>query len=150
MILVFNNDDFHLIDTAYADGSTNRSDQSVLGIPYCYLRGHDFKGLLAPGEALYISAHGNAFEIGNEGNEIKKYNIPADALAQLLIDHVLPDKYQGNIYLSCCDSHPTYDASFKQQLRNRAKSYGGTVYGVSGKVGLVVQAHGWGGYRIAS
>lgn len=148
MILVFNNDDFKLIDVAYGS-SVPRGTPRPMGFPYCYLRGHDYKGLLDVREALYISAHGNNFEIGNEGSEDKKYNITAVALADMLLGQVLPEGYQGNIYLSCCDSHPTYDAAVKVALAKRHIDYSGTIYGVEGQVAHTVQPHGWGGYRTA-
>lgn len=149
MILVFNNDDFQLIDVAYG-ASVPRGAPRPMGFPYCYLRGHDYKGLLGVYEALYISAHGNHFEIGNEGSDNRKFNIGAESLADMLVNHVLPDGYQGHIYLSCCNSHPNYDSAFKLALQQRRIDYGGTIYGVTGDVAKTVQPHGWGGYRIAT
>lgn len=61
MILCFTTDDSRIVDDAYAG-----YDPHVFGTPYCYLPRHGYRGLLGQAENLFISAHGNDHEIGNE------------------------------------------------------------------------------------
>lgn len=41
MILCMTTDDIGIVNNAY-----NSYDQGIFGIPYCYLRKHDYNGLL--------------------------------------------------------------------------------------------------------
>jgi hypothetical protein len=123
MILCFTTDDPRIVDDAYAGYAPH-----VFGIPYCYLPRHGYRGLLGQAENLFISAHGNDHEIGNERGQ------PAytpQQLRDVLVNDVLPGMYTGRIYVSACSSAPVYVNNLRQQL---GAGYVGRVFGMFGAI----------------
>lgn len=131
MILCMTTDDIGIVEEAYSG-----YDQNVFGIPYCYLPRHDYVGLLEQNENLFISAHGNDAEIGNEEGQ------PAytpQQLAAVLSRYVLPQDYRGRLYISACGSAPVYVNSLRATL---GAGYRGRVFGMYGDTDYSIAAPG--------
>lgn len=129
MILCMTTDDTGILNDAYKG-----YDQSVFGIPYCYLAGHSFGGMLGRGENLFISAHGDDTEIGNETGQ------PAYTAAQLkaaLTNNILPGNYTGKLYISACGSAPLYVNTLRTAL---GAAYAGRVFGMFGDIDYAIEA----------
>ncbi len=123
MILCFTSDDSNILNDAYSS-----YDKKVFGIPYCYLKNHNYRGLLEQNENLFISAHGNDHEIGNEqGNP----SYTPKQLANVLVNYVLPGKYTGSIYVSACGSAPMYVNSLLDAL---GANFAERIYGMYGDI----------------
>lgn len=127
MILCMTTDDIGIVEEAYDD-----YDQGVFGIPFCYLPKHSFGGMLGNSENLFISAHGNDEEIGNE------VGTPAYTPTQLksvLANDILPGNYTGKIYVSACGSAPVYVNALRAALGN---AYAGRVFGMFGDTDYMI------------
>lgn len=131
MILCMTTDDIGIVNDAYKG-----YDQTVFGIPYCYLPRHDYRGLAADDENLFISAHGDTDddEIGNEHGQ-PAYT--AQKLRAVLNSYVLQQGYQGKIYISACGSAPNYINSL---LNVMGAAYQGRIFGMFGDVEYAIAA----------
>jgi hypothetical protein len=131
MILCMTTDDIGIVNEAYAN-----YDEEVFGIPYCYLPGHGYGGLLGQGDDLFISAHGNSREIGNENGPV---GYTAQQLKGVLSRYVLPGNYAGRIFISACGSAPVYVNNLRVAL---GPGYAGRVFGMYGDVDYAIAAPG--------
>jgi hypothetical protein len=131
MILCMTTDDIGIVNEAYAG-----YDQGVFGIPYCYLPNHSYGGMLGQTEDLFISAHGNSREIGNENGPV---GYTPQQLAAVLTSYVLPGRYSGRIFISACGSAPVYVNNLRAALGN---AYRGRVFGMYGDVDYSIDAPG--------
>lgn len=117
-------------------------NRTTFGIPYCYLDGHDYPKL-ARSEDLFITAHGNADEMGNAvGN-------PSYSPEQVatIARSMMPGGWEGSVYLSACDSGRMFAARVLAAL---GASFNGRVYGVSGPTPLAIQAPNHTSWRAAT
>ncbi len=128
MILCLTQDDFSIVSTAY------KQQTATYGIAYCYLKDHAFTNLLGKSENLFITAHGNEDEIGNEGP--KGFAFTPPALAKMLTASILPPQYAGSIYVSACDTAPRYVAGLQAAM---GAGYARRIYGCVGKIALEIQ-----------
>ncbi|HSV55331.1 MAG TPA: hypothetical protein VLJ57_24625 [Burkholderiaceae bacterium] len=124
-------DDFGIVEEAYSG-----YDSATFGIPYCYLPEHSYGGMLGNNENLFISAHGNNREIGNE-NGPKGYT--PQQLKQILVDYVFPGNYGGRVYVSACGSAPVY---VNNLLRAFGAAYNGRIFGIFGDVDYAIDPPG--------
>ena len=127
MILCFTSDDPDIVDDAYRGYA-----QEIFGTPYCYLKDHLYGMFLGRTENLFISAHGNEDEIGNQ--EGRPSFTPA-ALAKLLETNVFPGIYAGSIYVSACGSAPQYVNGLLAAL---GKGFNGRVFGMFGDTDYII------------
>ena len=127
MIMCFSQDDLSVVEKAYAQQT------AIFGTAHCYLKDHGFGGFLGKNENLFITAHGNEDEIGNEGAGL---SLTPSQLAKVLTSHVLPGGYTGSIYVSACDSSPKYAHGLLEAL---GAAYHGRIYGCVGKIELAIQ-----------
>ncbi len=130
MILCFSQDDLEVVEKAYGQQT------KTYGTAYCYLKDHSYNQFLGQQENLFITAHGNEDEIGNQG---AGFALTPEQLAAVLSKSVLPGKYQGSIYVSACDTSPKYVTGL---LKHMGGDYKGRIYGCVGDVDLVIEPSG--------
>lgn len=139
MILCMTTDDMGIVEDAYAN-----YDSNVFGVPYCYLAGHSYRGMLNNDENLFISAHGNSVAIGNAGDSL---SLTPQQLKNILGDYFLPGNYTGKVYVSACGSAPVYVnnllAAFGQGYRQR-------ILGMFGDVDYLIEPPTSGAWRMAT
>lgn len=138
MILCMTTDDMGIVQDAYA-----RYDENVFGIPYCYLNAHSYTGFLGNNENLFISAHGNDMEIGNEQGDP---SYTPQKLARVLTNYVLAGNYAGKIFISACGSAPIYVNNLRAALGD---GYEGRVFGMYGDVDYRIAAPNSGEWVVA-
>jgi len=129
MILCMTTDDMGIVNDAYQGYS-----QTVFGIPYCYLPKHDYQGLAADAESIFISAHGDDTEIGNERGQ-PAYTPPQ--LAAVLNQYVLQPGFTGKLYISACGSAPQY---VNNLLKAMGAAYKARIFGMFGDVEYAIAA----------
>jgi hypothetical protein len=139
MILCLTSDDMEIVKDAYSG-----YDESVFGIPYCYLPGHSYRGLLGQSENLFISAHGNDMEIGNR--EGSRAYTPG-ALRDVLTNYFLPGNYSGSIYVSACHSAPRYVNELRAAL---GAGYARRIFGMFGEIEFRIARPGASGWIVAT
>ena len=127
MILCFSQDDFSVVDKAY------KQQTDIFGTAQCYLKDHSLIGFLGKTENLFITAHGNEDEIGNQGAGL---SLTPAQLAKVLMSYVLPGGYSGSIYVSACDTAPKYVHGLLVALGG---DYAGRIYGCVGAIELAIQ-----------
>lgn len=133
MILVFVVKDIDIMEAGYNDANYN---QQTFGIAYAwYAEAEGTFPKLGKNEDLFITAHGNAREIGDEGPTL---SLAPKKVADT-IKVILPAGYTGRIYLSVCNSYP-----FAQQVKNVLQTsvhqvQNFQVYGVQKAIGYRIE-----------
>jgi hypothetical protein len=127
MILCFSQDDYEIVSKAY------EQQTKIFGVAYCYLKNHSFSRFLGAHENLFITGHGSEREVGDKEGE---FAFTPDQLAKVLKDDVLPGEYEGSIYVSACDTSPTYVQGL---LAGMGSAYAGRIYGCKGDIELAIE-----------
>jgi hypothetical protein len=126
MIITFCQDDWQLVALAYRQGEIQ---EDIFGIPYCYLPEAPNLPNAEIDENIFVSAHGNAYEIGNRG---KGLGLSPYKLADYLYDWIFPKGYKGGVYISACDSAPQYVNNMKEFFVGQNLAV--DVYGMIGSI----------------
>ncbi|GAB4585133.1 hypothetical protein [Nocardia sp. IFM 10818] len=137
MILVFVAKDMGIVDKGYKDSYTDKSDG--FGIAYAYNKKLWPGGIrLEKKENLFITAHGNDEEIGDEDDTGPALSFTPATLAGIL-KPIIPTGYTGDIYLSTCNSFE-FAKSLKTSLGDLTS--GSDFYGTKKSIGYKIQGAG--------
>ena len=96
----------------------------LYGLAMPYLADYTYSGLLAQGENLYLCAHGNPVNIGHP-QEQKRFS--PQALADWLIQSVLPCHYVGSLFIAAPGCLPNFIDSLLDCL---GQDYSGRIHGI--------------------
>lgn len=86
-----------VLDYANLHARFSRYPMRHFGLAMAYTPGSSYSGILAQGESLFITAHGDRCSIGHPGGDPR---FDAPALAKWLEQWVLPCNYAGELYLA--------------------------------------------------
>ncbi|MCP4162122.1 MAG: hypothetical protein GY760_18775 [Deltaproteobacteria bacterium] len=127
MIITFVKESYDIVESALRDEMNHD-----FGVLFCYDKKFGAYPKADDDEDIYITAHGNDNEIGDE----RGFGLTAEKLAKELKTNFLGGYWNGRVYLSCCDSAPTFSRNLKQALGR------GSVFGVIGGINYDIMFSG--------
>jgi hypothetical protein len=132
MIITFTQKDYDIVESAIKDQQT-----ANFGVLYCFLSGHVYPKA-GNSEDVYLTAHGNDSEIGDASG----FGLTASKVADILYDTFLGGYWNAAIYLSTCDSYPTFAKTVLSRLQVRDSSRVWKVFGAEGGINYQILLKG--------
>lgn len=126
MIITFTKRDYDIVESAIQD---QKLSPSAFGVLYCYLSGHSYPKA-DQYENIFLTAHGNDREIGDANG----FGLSAAKIADIIYDTFTGSSWAGGLYISTCNSYPTFAKAVLSQLTQRDPKRPWKVFGAKGPI----------------